>query len=274
MKSLIYFIIGIGLLTVGCSETDYLVYNDMARVQLKDTMTVTYTFVYEPEWVTTDTIYIQINTIGGISDYNRVVKFEQITEYETTYVRDEQTGEITDTIKTEIENKAVPGVHYLDFSDASLQKDMVVKANEAVALIPVVVFRDESLKENSYRLRLQLTKTNDFDLGERYAREVTIVLSDRLERFYSWRVDTYLAPAFSSFGKYSTGKHRFMVDVLNEMIDENWYQAIVAQQAIEHYKNVLKEALIGFNNNPDNIASGAAPLRENEFPDSPLVSFP
>lgn len=274
MKGLICFIIAIIVISAGCSETDYQLYSDINRIQLNDTATLNYTFVYEPAATIRDTVYIQVNTIGNLAEYDREVKFVQVPEYNYTYQRDPQTGEVTDTIVTEKPNKAIPGVHYVAADDPELKKLWVVKANAATARIPVVLIRDASLELESFRLRLQLAESADFGLGETKAGAVTIVFSDRLERFYSWRTDNTVSPAYNSFGKYSTAKHQFMIDVIGEVIDENWYQAISRLQAVGHYNNLLKEALNTFNNDPANIASGAAPLRESNSPGSPLVAFP
>jgi hypothetical protein len=274
MKKIIYLIIIVLAVTTGCSEVDYLLFSGMNRVQMNDTTTVNRTFVYYAANVVEDTVYIQVNTIGNLSDQNREVKLVQVPEYNYTYVRDPQTGEVTETIATEKPYKAESGVHYQSFDNAELKKLWVVKANANTAKIPIVLLRDASLKSNSYRLRVELAESDDFGLGETKARGVTILFSDRLERFYSWRVDNYQASAYNSFGKYSTVKHQFMIDVTGEVIDEAWYQLIVAIQANNHYKNLFKEALSNFNNDPANITSGAAPMRETSDPTSPLIAFP
>jgi hypothetical protein len=273
MKRLIYFIAVLLVTAAGCKKSEYLKYNDIARVQLADTTTMNTTFIYDPVSVVKDTVYIMVSTIGGITDHDRPVKLVQVPEYDYTFVRDPVTNLVIDTIATERPFKALPGVHYIDLEDKSLASRMVIRANHVSDSIPVVLLRDASLKANSYRLRLQLVGNTDFGLGETVAREKTVVFSDRLERFFSWRIDGSAAPAFGTFGKYSTGKHQFMMDVLKVNIDEAWYQAVVAAQAQSNFQNVLRAALIAFNNDPANIASGKAPLRETDSPTSPLVSF-
>lgn len=275
MKRLIFYtLIFLAVVCGSCKKADYLLYSDIARVQLSDTAMLSSTFVYEPVTVTRDTIYIQVNAIGGVTDYDRDVKLVQVPEYNYTYVPDPVRNQVIDTIKTEKPFKAAPGVQYVAMDDPSLKSMMVIKAHKVSALIPVVLLRDASLKSNSYRLRLGVVANSSFGLGELNSRARTIIFSDHLERFYSWRVDNTTAPAYGTFGKYSTGKHQFMGDVLKVHIDEQWYQAIVSMQAQTHYKNLLKEALNTFNNNPANIASGIAPLRETSNPTSLLVTFP
>ncbi|TCC96697.1 DUF4843 domain-containing protein [Pedobacter hiemivivus] len=239
----------------GCSKPKGLLYSDIARVQLNDTSTVNNTFFYEPATVTRDTVYIKVNTIGPIANFDRAVNLMPVVEQGVL-------------------NPAIPGVHYVPLDDPSLKKMMVVKANAVVAMIPIIMLRDPSLKVQSVRLRLGLVANDQFGLGQVKDRSCTVLFSDRLERFFSWRVDSYLAAAFSSFGKYSTGKHQFMYDTLKERVDEEWYQAIAKIGGQQHYKNLLKARLEIFNADPANLASGKAPLRETSNPTSPIVAFP
>lgn len=256
MKRLIYFsIIILAAVATGCTKTKYLEYSDTARVQLNDTATINSTFFYKAANVLRDTVYIQVNTIGDISNKEREVKLMQVTE-------------------PGVLNPAIAGVHYVPMDDAALKPMMVVKRNEVNAMIPVVLLRDPSLKTNSFRLRLELVGNDQFGLGEKQSRSRVVVFSDRLERFFSWRTDSGVSPAFSRFGKYSTRKHQFMYDFLKVKIDEVWYQALAATGALDNYKNILKEGLAAFNSDPVNIANGTAPMRETTVAGSPLVTFP
>jgi hypothetical protein len=256
MKRLIYFaMVVLAATAIGCGKTEGLLYSDIARLQLNDTATVSSTFVYEASTIIRDTVYIQVNTIGEMANVDRAVKFVQVSN------------------KTDL-FPAVSGQHFVPFDDPSLKNLMVIKANTVKAKIPVVLLRDASLKTNTYRLRLQLAANDQFALGEVQSRGVSILFSDRLERFYSWRFDNGTAPAFYTFGKYSTRKHQFMVDNLHEQIDEAWYQTMITLGAQQHYGNTLKTALANFNTDPANIASGKAPLRETDEVGSLLISFP
>ncbi len=138
-----------------------------------------------------------------------------------------------------------------------------------------MLLRDASLKDNSYRLRVELAANDAFGLGETKARARTVIFSDRLERFYSWRFDNGTAPAFYTFGKYSTGKHQFMIDVLGEVIDENWYKAaLYCRRAHALCEPVQAGNCSASMPTPANIASGKAPVRETGSPNSAVVSFP
>jgi hypothetical protein len=169
---------------------------------------------------------------------------------------------------------AVAGKHYVPFTDKGAQAIMFIATDSATGKLPIILLRDTSLKTNSYRLRIRLTANDEFAIGEKYAIERTIIFSDKLERFDSWKVDNTSAPAYNVFGKYSTGKHQFMIDALKTRIDEVWFQAVLAAQATQHYKNLLRDALNAFNTDPANLASGKAPVRETSDPTSLAISFP
>lgn len=274
MKKYSCIIIILLAIATGCKKAPYILYNDGHRIQIADTTPVSYSFLYKDASVTKDTVYVQMNTIGGITDYARAVTIEQIPEYDKTYVRDPATNKIIDSVITEKPFKAIPGKHYIPFTDPAVQSLMVVKADSAISKLPVVLIRDTSLKTNSYRLRIKLIANDEFAIGEAKAVEKVIVFSDRLERFESWKTDQGSSPAFVSFGKYSTGKHQFMIDVLKVRIDEEWYKAIIAAGAVQHYKVLLRDALAAFNADPANIAAGKAPIRETSDPASPIITFP
>ena len=256
MNRFIYILlVFLALAATGCSKAEELLYNDIARVQLSDTSAISSTFVYELPSVSRDTVYVPVNTIGDLSNTDRPVKLVQVSE-------------------AGVVDAAVAGVHYLSFDDPSIQSLMVVKANSVRAQIPVVLLRDPSLKEKTVRLRLELVANEQFGLGEVKQKALTIIFSDRLERFYSWRVDGTQASAFNTYGKYSTGKHQIMIDILKEKIDERWYQTALSIGAAIHYKNLLKQRLADFNADPANISSGKAPLKESSAVGAAIVTFP
>ncbi|WEK34038.1 MAG: DUF4843 domain-containing protein [Candidatus Pseudobacter hemicellulosilyticus] len=255
MIRILFYTLLLGMLAAGCSEADHLLYNDSARLQINDTTAMSYTFFYEPETMVQDTVYVEVFTIGDPVNQDRPVTLVQVAGENQAY-------------------PAVSGQHFVPLDDPAIKPLMVVKANQVSGLIPVVVKRDAGMKQHSYRLRLQLAANEAFLLGEEGRRVKTVIVSDKLERFYSWRADDGTAPAFYTFGKYSTAKHQFMYDVLQVRVDEEWYKAISDMQAQQHYKNLVKEALNAFNTDPANLASGAAPLRESSDPASSAVTFP
>ena len=269
MKTVVLNIVVILLVVVfGCTQEDPMSYQDISRVQMKDTARLNYSFVFEPASVEKGIVYIQVNTIGEMMDYDREVKLIQIPEYDYTYVRDPETNNVIDTIITEKPNKAIPGVHYVALDDPSVMASFVVKANTVTAQIPITLLRHAHLKENDFRLRLMLVPSGDFEIGETRAVARTIIFADRLVQPAFWDVNVNY-----TFGTYGTVKHQFMIDALGEKIDDEWYEMNVRPitGAGTQYKNLFGRLLKEFNEDPANIASGKAPLKENN---GTLITFP
>jgi hypothetical protein len=257
-----------------------MLYRDVARVQLKDTATLARTFVFKPDAVARDTVFIQVNTIGEMKDYDRKIGIVQVPELVDSLVRDPATNEVVDTLRVERARRAVPGVHYVAMDDPEMVSLLVIKANTVSTMLPVILLRDASLKEGSYRLRLQIVASDDFLPGEVMFRSRAIQFSDRLERPNFWDVQNVER---SQFGAWSVRKHQFMIDVTGENIDDEWYNTKIRQGAgslvyfpgvLQHYRVVLKTALNVYNSDPANTKYGPVPMRETDDPNSPLITFP
>ena len=80
----------------------------------------------------------------------------------------------------------------------------------------------------------------------------------------------------SYLGAYSKPKHELMIEVLHDKVDENWLDQMVNDRPnLIFWRGKFQEALNAFNNDPANIASGKAPLRENpNDSNSAEVTFP
>ena len=275
MKKYSCIILVLLAVATGCKKAAYLQYDHGARIEMADTTTQSFSFYYEAAAVTRDTVYVRLNTIGGITGQNRTVTVEQIPEVDWKYTYDPTTGKATDSSSTPRKYQAVAGKYFVPFTDPGMQALMFVQADSASTQLPIILLRDTSLKSNSYRLRIRIIANDAFALGEMNYLERTIQFSDRLERFDAWKVDSYLAPAYNTFGKYSTGKHQFMIDYLHTVIDQIWWNGIVTAGAQIHYNTLLREGLAAFNADPANIAYGKAPVREIPGdPNSAPISFP
>ncbi|MBS7197074.1 MAG: DUF4843 domain-containing protein [Bacteroidales bacterium] len=267
MKQVKYIVYILLLGVIGCQEADHYLFNSDARVQLDDTTRLSFSFVYLPSDVIRDTIYVPVKIIGGPQDLNRKVRLSQVTEYSISYEKD-LNGYVVDSVVTEIKNKAIPGKHYVAFDDPEMSGLLYAKANEVKSDIPIIVLRDLSLKTQEVRLGIKLEVSDDFLLGESKFLYRTIVLSDQLAKPSAWN-----ALHDWIFGEYSTARHQFMIDVLKMPIDDEWFSRSLAE--IFYLRDKCAKALEVFNNDPDNIASGKAPLRENpNDPNSKVLTFP
>lgn len=271
MKGISYTVVLLSaVLSAGCQEAEYLLFNDAARVQMDEEKEILTDFYYTDASVTRDTVYLTVNTIGDPEDRVRRIALEQISEYDIEYKYDAK-GNLVDSVVTEKPNKAVPGVHYVAMDDPEMLPLLVVPRNAVTVEVPVILLRDASLKKEGYRLCLRLVATPDFRLGETGKLSGTVVFSDKLSKpgFWDSYVETY------HFGRYSERKHAFMYEVLQTKITDDWWKRLRTDYAeITYTKNKLKAALDVYNHDPANLADGSAPMREDQAdPKSPLVTF-
>ena len=254
-----------------CEETEYQLFNDSARVQIEKDREVRTDFFYIDRSITRDTAYLTVQTIGGPQNYDRRINFEQIPEYKYEYKYDDK-GNLIETIKTELTNKAVPGVHYVPMDDPEMKDLLIVPANSVEVKVPIILLRDPSLRKEEVRLCLQLKQTDDFLQGEKNRLSAVIIFADKLTKPNFW--DAWVTKYY--FGTYSSHKHEFMYEVAKEKIDEEWWNRLKTDMAeMNYFKMKFKKALVDYNNNEANIEAGLAPMREDpEIPDSPLIVFP
>lgn len=276
MKKIIYLILPLFLGLEGCQEEEGLLFNDKARVQLRADGSGTlddysYSFIWSPASTTRDIVYLPLRVMGGPADTDRHVSIEQVSEYDVTYTKDHW-GYVTDSVVTERTDKAVAGKHYVPFDSPEYDQLLTIPAGEVLTQIGVILLRDVSLSSEKVRLRIRLKPNEDFELGESKYLERTITISDMLEQPSNWGT-RYMN---SYFGSYSKAKHELMMKVVNGKVDEEWVDQAYSSVSFRYYWRMkFIEALQEFNNDPINIASGLAPMRENAAdPNSALITFP
>lgn len=247
------------LLTGACKQDQYYLFNDVGRLQfgpdpsriyqsnfnLADTLK-RYTFVYEPAETVSDTVFFDLYTVGGVSNIDRPVRLVQ-----------EQVNGI---------QNAISGVHYKAFDHQELANDYVIKAGTVHRSIPVVVFRDASLKEGTVVLKLKVVPNEHFEEGEVTNLWRKLEFTDRLSQPQRWATSM-----MSQLGAYSIRKHQFMIDASGQRWDEEFCNEIYSNIGVMMFwRNLVKSAWTDYNNaNPGN------PMREDQNdPNSPLVLFP
>ncbi len=245
-----------GMLLLHACNEEYLVYNDVDRLQFgpvpsrlyqasfnyADTLK-TYTFFYEPASLVQDTLYFDLYTIGGPSNVDRPFRLEQV--------------QVPDTMN------AIAGTHYIGFNDNRAANLYVIPAGEVHLRLPVVTLRDPSLKQQGVMLKFQIVQNEHFAPGDPKLTWRMGFITDRLSRPDAW--DANMERWY--FGPYSEVKHAWMI----EATGQRWDQEFIAEVRLD-FANIgfwtatLKMLLIDHNNaNPGN------PLTD-EFGE--LVFFP
>lgn len=285
MKKLFYMLtVSFCLGIMGCQEDEALLFQDVARVQFTSGVEdYPYSFVWLDKSLEYSIVKLPILITGGPSNVERKLKVTQVEEFDVVYEYDNK-GYVIDSVITPKPNPAVSGVHYVPFNDAEAQALLKVDADVVQDSLAIILKRDASLKTEKVRLRLRLEASGDLEVGESKYLERTIVFSDMLEQPSGWYYKnsyTY-STAYSYLGNYSVPKHELMIRVLQKLqssesrVDDEWIAKGNSDPTIfVYWRSKFVEELNAFNNNPENIASGIAPLRENpNDSSSALVTFP
>lgn len=271
MKHIFLLLSFIPFLFYSCQEAEYVLFDDVARVQMDETAEIKVDFYYLDKSIVRDTAYLTIHTIGVPENRERKIALKQITEYDIEYQYDNK-GNLVDSVVTEKANKAIPGIHYVPMDDPEMEKLLIVRPDSVSLEVPIIILRDTSLQREEFRLCLQLTETEDFFLGESEHLSGVIVITDKLSKpgFWDSWVDQYF------LGTYSTRKHEFIYEITGEKIDDAWYERLTLDSGERTFwQNKFKNALNEYNSDPDNIAKGLAPMREDQNdPNSSLIMFP
>ncbi len=222
-----------------------------------------FSFVYSGSATTQDTAWINAHISGDIYMHKRYYRIKGITSYTKYFIRDSLTNLITDTVLVELPNQAKPGKHYLDFSDAAYDNLWYVDSNRVDFKVPIILFRDASLLENEYTLRIEFEATEDFQPGNQQTITRQIVISDQYEEPDNW-YSTY-------FGDYGPVKHKFMIQVTQKPWNEEFIEGLSDSEML-YYKFYCTTELLKLNE--ARAAEGKTPLREDPNDPSSIVEFP
>jgi hypothetical protein len=240
-----------GMLLLNACNEEYLVYNDLARLQFgpvpsrmyqasfnyADTLK-TYTFFYEPSGVVQDTLYFDLYAIGGPSNTDRPFRLEQV--------------QAPDTLN------AVAGTHYIGFNDNRVANLYVIPAGEVHLRLPIVTLRDPSLKQQGVILRFQVVQNEHFAPGDPKLTWRMGFITERLSRPAAW---------IGSYGPYSEVKHAWMIQATGQRWDQEFMAEIMSDFSnLSFWIATLKMLLLDYNN-----ANPGSPLTD-EFGE--LVFFP
>lgn len=250
----------LGFLTIvsSCKEAEFMEYQDEDRIQFgpnnpdliyrsdyetqwkfQDT-TKGYSFYFEKEEVTVDTLFFDLYTLGRVVDYDRPYKLVQTEE--------------------EGVKNAKAGIHYQAFDAPESKELYVVEAGKAHVRVPIVLFRDESLKDDPYILSFKIQENEHFKLGAATNTWRKATVADKLIQPPAW--DAIGTQYY--WGAYSTVKHQFMIDASGL----EWDQEVMASLAYDettYFRAVFKKALTDYN------SSHSEPLRDEN---NQLVVFP
>lgn len=155
-----------------------------------------FSFVYGPSDKNIDTVWVQVETIGQLSQADREITFEQIQTSGTN---------------------AINGTHYVAFSDPTVKIHYKVPGGVATAKVPVILKRDATLKTTSVELYFKITENDNFKVVNPKRNRFKIIFTDKLSKPSNW---AYYATAI--FGVYGVVKHQFMIDQTGNKWDDDY----------------------------------------------------
>jgi hypothetical protein len=134
---------------------------------------------------------------------------------------------------------------------------LLIKANTVETKIPIILLRDASLDNASFRLRVKILKNKSFKIENVIDLERLIIFSNKLVKPADWNDYKW------DFGEYGVVKHRFMIDHNPgvEEIDDKFFSKYLKLEGedydsakIDFYRAVFLKALDKYNAaHPDNF---------------------
>ena len=217
MKHIPYLLIACLFLLMGSScENDGFLYQDESRIRMEgpeewtlETDSLEFSFVSYPETTTEQTMNVTLYVMGLTTDYDRTANVEMVAD-KTTATAD-----------------------LYDFPTS-----VTIPAGENQAICPVVLKRADVLQEQTVRLYIQVTASEDFAVGSIEESHLLLKWNDILSRPTNWdELEEF-------FGTYSDAKYRFM---LNNTGVTEFDTEEMSWAELNNYKIVLTNALNEYN---------------------------
>lgn len=211
-----------------------------------------YSFIYKGD-VTQDTVWVEMESMGKLSDKDRPIELEQL-----------------DTTAT----MAVAGKHYVAFSDPSLAKYYVMPAGKARTKVPIVILRDASLKKETVVLKYRIKPNAYFESGYGVFQTRSLAITDRLSEPSYWKkafdMGGYSYSLYDCIGDWGAVKHQFMINVTGKAWDDDFIESFMTGD--NSYLNYLLGKLVNelAKTNAEREAQGLPDLCEE---DGTPVSF-
>ena len=212
----------IGVFSFFACENDPFYYQDQARVRMVGpekwtlgTDSLEFSFAHYSSGIEDTTFQVLLNVMGEAASTDRTVKVGVVADKSTA-----------------------------QSSQYSFPESVTVPAGAFEAILPVTIFRDESIKDAAVRLKIEIKESSDFLVGVVEETDLTIIWSDILTKPVNWN------DLEEFFGEYSLVKYRFIIDTLNQ---GNFDADELSWAQMKNYQIILTDALLEYNEmNPNN----------------------
>ena len=222
-----------------------------------------YSFVGKDESLPRDTVWLTVRSQGLMPEKTSRIKLEQYEGREWQFVYGDD-GLVIDSILRVIPCQAEAGVHYVSFDDGQLAGYLALEPGELEARIPVVVLRDESLRDTTYTLFFRIVNSEDLMAGDEAHCNIELRIADCISKPSAWD-DWFFA------GPWSRVKHEFMIRVTGEDWDNELINSLDRYDR-NYYLYVFNRELKA--ENAERAEQGLPPLRENPDDPNSELTFP
>lgn len=198
-----------------------------------------HSFFVQPDGQMTDTVFVDVRTMGLPTDEPRPFKIVQLNP--------------------DHPDAAVPGKHYVPFDSEEMQRNMVMPAHAVRRLLPVIVKRDPSLETSRVRIEMAIVENDYFKVGIDTLAKFLVTTTAQAQKPGLW--ENYWKYHFGDFGakKLWFLVHYVGVTNFDERISDSGYEYYIEARAVQALKEYNADE-----SHPDR------PLREA---DGTLVTF-
>lgn len=175
----------IGLLP-SCKKAELQKYTAGDAIYFYSIDSINYSFANQVGILDHDTIFVPMQVLGAIKDYDRSIQLKATTG--TT---------------------AQANTHYK-------LPSVVVKANSNTLQYPVIVMNTSDLKENTVRLELGVLENTDFPQGVGIISNGNHFTSFKINFNNSLIKPSYWGSIQAHFGEYSNVKYKFIIDTFGK----------------------------------------------------------
>ena len=206
-----------------------------------------YSFVYGDPNIKQDTLWFEVETMGFVADTDRPISLVQV----------DSAG---------VDN-AVPGQHYVAFTDATLSSRYVMPAGKARTKVPVIILRDQSLKDKAVVLKFRINANDSFVNGYEQLSTRVVTFTDHLSEPSRWTYaypywDDYTISFADYFGDYGPVKHQFLINETGEKWDDEYIDKLMTGDSmyLEYMQRKMAKCLREYNE--QRLSQGLDVLRE------------
>lgn len=213
----------------------------------------TFSFVYTDDDCEKDTIWVELESMGLVSDAPRAISLKQVDSVGVA--------------------NAIAGKHYVAFDNPELAKYYVMPAKAARTKVPVVLLRDASLKSEAVVLKFAIADNGVFTNGYNNYQSRAITFTDRLSEPAEWSTRYYTQPeilpdyyiTFATYmGEYGVTKHLFLIRKTGKKWNDEDIKEFMASDT--NYRSYMRSKMSRLlaKENAERAAEGLEPLKEDD----------